>query len=153
MIKTGKILSIIMWVLVIISAVLVVSLIANINTDNLADPVMANWINVNLTWAYIMVAVAAGIILIFGLYHMVTEKKSLISGLAVFGFFVVIVGIAYLLASDEFPQFIGVDKFVENGTLTHRVSKLIGMGLNTTYILFIIAVVSIVWSSVTRLFK
>ena len=78
--KIGKIITILLWVLLIISAVLIVSLIVNIS-ENDADAVMGSWINSNLIWAYILVAVGAGVAVIAGLLHMATDIKAAKGGL------------------------------------------------------------------------
>lgn len=150
--KSGKIVTIILWVLLIISTVLVVSLMVNIS-DNDADPVMGGWINSNLIWAYILVAFAAGVAVISGLMHMVTDKKAAKRGVITLILFAIVAGISYVFASDSIPQFIGVDKFINDGTLTAQVSKMVDTGLYATYILIGVAILSIAFSSVTRLFK
>jgi small-conductance mechanosensitive channel len=151
MIKVGRILTIIQWVLLAISAILVISLMVNIGEDT--DPVMGSWINTNLIWTYILLALGAGIAVIAAILHTVTDaaaaKRSLIS----LGFLVVVALIAYLLASDAMPTFHGVEEYIADGTLTPRVSKLIGTGLYATYILLFLAVLGMVVSSVSRLFK
>jgi hypothetical protein len=57
------------------------------------------------------------------------------------------------LASDEIPQFMGVQKFINDGTLTAQVAKLVDTGLYATYILLILAILSVTLSGLTRLFK
>ena len=142
-----------MWVLLIISAVLIVSLIVNIS-ENDADAVMGSWINSNLIWAYILVAVGAGVAVIAGLLHMATDIKAAKGGLVALIFLAAVAVVSYLLASDAIPQFIGVEKFVNEGTLTAQVSKLVDTGLIATYILLAFAIISTVFSSVVfRLFK
>ncbi len=150
--KSGKIVTIILWVLLIISTVLVVSLMVNIS-DNDADPVMGGWINSNLIWAYILVAFAAGVAVISGLMHMITDKKAAKRGVITLILFAIVAGISYVFASDSIPQFVGVDKFINDGTLTAQVSKMVDTGLYATYILIGVAILSIAFSSVTRLFK
>ena len=151
--KIGKIITILLWVLLIISAVLIVSMIVNIS-ENDADAVMGSWINTNLIWAYILVAVGAGVAVIAGLLHMVTDLKAAKGGLIALIFLAAVAVVSYLLASDAIPQFIGVEKFVNNGTLTAQVSKLVDTGLIATYILLAFAIISTVFSSVVfRLFK
>jgi len=49
--KTGKYVSIFMWVLIAITAILAISFIANIS-DNKADPAMNSWLSTNLVWSY-----------------------------------------------------------------------------------------------------
>jgi hypothetical protein len=150
--KSAKTLTIIMVALLVVSAILVISLLANVS-DNKQDPTMGNWINTNLVWAYILLALAVGIIIIFSLYNMVSETKSLKAGLMVIAFFVVIGGFSYIISSSAIPQFLGSANFVAKGILTPNVSRWISTGLNVTYILFLIAIGSIVLSSVSRLFK
>jgi len=152
MTKIGKVLTIFQWVLLAVSAILIISLMVNIS-DVETDPTMGSWINTNLIWAYILLALGAGIALIAAILHTVTDaaaaKRSLIS----IGFLVVIAVIAYLLASDAMPTFHGVDKYIADGTLTPRVSKLIGTGLYATYILLFLAILGMIVSAVSKLFK
>jgi hypothetical protein len=150
--KEGKIVTILLWVLLIISAVMVVSLMANIS-ENDADPTMGSWVSTNLVWSYILLAIGAGIVLIAGLYHMISDIKAAKGGLVALVFFAVIFGISYAFSSDAIPQFVGVQEFINSGALTAKVSKLIDTGLYATYILLGLAVLSIVYSSVNRLFK
>ena len=151
--KTNKFVTILLWALLVISAVLVVSLMVNVNEEVDTDPAMLNWVNSNLVWAYILVAIAAGVAVISGLFHMFTDKKALRGGLIALGFFAVVAVISYSIASDAIPQFIGVDKFINDGTLTAGVAKMVDTGLYATYILIGLAILSIVFSSVSRLFK
>jgi len=151
--KEGKIATIVLWVLVIISAVLVVSLMANVGEDYKTDPVLAGWVYTNLTWSYILLAIGAGIVIISGLYHMITDIKAAKGGLVALVFFAVIFGVSYALSSDAIPQFVGVQEFVDSGALTANISKLIDTGLYASYILLGLSILSIVYSSVARLFK
>ncbi len=152
MAKVGKFVTILLWVLLIVSAVLIVSMMVNIS-ENEADPTMGSWINSNLVWTYILMAIGAGIAVLAGIYHMFTDIKAAKKGLISLVFLGVVVGVAYVLASDEIPQFLGVQKFINDGTLTAQVAKMVDTGLYVTYILLGLAVLSIMFSSVTRLFK
>lgn len=151
--KSGKIATILLWVIIIISTVLLVSLMANVGEDYKTDPVLAGWVYTNLTWAYILLAICAGIAIISGLYQMITDTKAAKGGLIALVFLAVVAGVSYMLSSDAIPQFIGVQKFINDGTLTAKVSKLVDTGLHATYILLGLAILSIVYSSVSRLFK
>jgi hypothetical protein len=150
--KVGKIVTIILWALLIISAVLVVSLMVNIS-ENEADPTMGGWINTNLLWAYMLIAIGAGVAILAGLFHMATDFEAAKKGLIALAFLGAVALISYLLASDQIPQFIGVQKFINDGTLTPQVAKLVDTGLYATYILLGLAVLSIILAPVTRLFK
>ncbi len=152
MTKLSRLLTILMWVILAVSAVLIVSMMVNIS-ENKADPVMGGWINTNLVWSYILLAAGAGIAILSGIFQMVSDigaaKKGLISLAAV----VILAIVAYSLASDAMPQFIGVDRFIADGTLTTNIAKLVDTGLIATYLLFGLAIVSIVWSSISQIFK
>jgi hypothetical protein len=150
--KVGRFVTILLWVLLIVSAVLIVSMMVNIS-ENDADPTMGSWINSNLVWTYILMAIGAGIAVLAGIYQMVTDINAAKKGLISFVFLGLVVLVSYLLASDQIPQFLGVQKFINNGTLTAQVAKLVDAGLWATYILLGLAVLSIALSSVTRLFK
>lgn len=151
--KIAKIVTIVLWALLIVSAVLIISLVVNINEEVDTDPTMLNWVNSNLVWAYILVAFGAGVAVIAGLFHTVTDKKAAKAGIISLVFMGVVALVAYLMASPEIPQFIGVDKFINDGTLNERVSKLVDTGLYATYILLVLAILSIAMSSVMRLFR
>lgn len=152
MTKIGKFVTILLWVLVIVSAVLVISMMVNIS-ENEADPTMGSWITTNLVWAYILMAVGAGIAIIASLIHMFSDIKAAKKGLISLVFLGVIAGVSYLLASDEIPQFLGAQKLINEGVLNAQVAKLIDTGLYATYILLALAALSVAFSGVTRLFK
>jgi hypothetical protein len=150
--KTGKIVTVVLWALLIVSAVLIISLMVNISENDM-DPTMGSWVNTNLIWAYILTAIGAGIAILAGLAKMATDKKAAKSGIIALAFMAGVVLVSYLLASPEIPQFAGVEKFLNDGTLNESVAKWVDTGLYTTYILLAIAVLSIAGMSVTRLFK
>jgi len=148
--KISKIITIVLWALIIVSAILVISLVANINDVNEQDPTMLSWINANLIWVYILGVVGAGIAVFFALFHTLTNKQAAKSGLISLLFMGTVAIVAYVLASPEIPSFIGVDKFIAEG-LTSSTIKLVDAGLIATYILFGIAVLSIILGPVIRL--
>lgn len=151
--KTGKIVSIVLWALLIVSAILIISLVVNINEEVKTDPSMLSWINTNIVWAYILVAFGASVAIIASLLHMVSDKKAAKGGIVSVLIMGVIAVIAYLLASPEIPQFVGVDKFIADGSLNAQVAKLVDTGLYATYILLALAVLAVASSSVMRLFR
>ncbi len=151
--KAGKIVTIVLWVLLIVSAVLIVSMMVNIDEANETDPTMLGWVNTNVIWAYILVVFAAAVAIFAGLFHMVTDKKAAKQGVISIVFLGAVVLISYLVASPEIPQFLGVDKFINDGTINEKIVKMVDTGLYATYILLALAVISIIFTSVTRLFK
>lgn len=151
--KTGKIVNIVLWALLIVSAILIVSLMVNINEDVDTDPAMLSWLNTNVIWAYILLIFGAGIAIIASLLHMFTDKKAAKGGIISLVFLGAVALISYLLASPEIPQFVGVDKFIADGTLNSHVAKLVDTGLYATYILLALAILAVASSSVMRLFR
>ncbi|MCL1821791.1 MAG: hypothetical protein FWG22_03100 [Prolixibacteraceae bacterium] len=150
MTKASRLVTIVLWVLVAISAILVVSLMVNIS-DNRYDPSMGGWINTNLTWSYILMFGCAGVAIIASIIQMFLDKGTAFKGLISLGFMLVIVLIAYLFASDTMPQFFGVNKFIQDGTLTPKIAKLIDTGLYTTYLLFGVTLLAIIWSGISQI--
>lgn len=150
--KLDKVLNIVLWVLLAVSAVLIVSMMTNIS-ENEADPTMGAWINTNLTWSYILLGIGAVIALGFALLHTFTDKEAAKKGLLALVFAGVVLGISYTLASDAIPEFYGAQRFVDTGILDNSVSKWIGTTLYATYILMILSVLAIAVSSVVRIFK
>ena len=151
--KTGKIVTIVLWVLLIISSILIVSLMVNINEEIDTDPTMLSWVNSNLVWAYILIVFGAGVAILAGLFHTVSDKKAAKAGIVSLVFLGAVALISYVIASPEIPNFIGVDKFLNDGTLTTGVAKMVDAGLYATYILLALAILSIAMSSVMRLFR
>lgn len=150
--KIEKVLNIMMWVLVAVSAFLMISLIVNISDDD-ANPAMSTWLNTNLTWSYVLLIVTVALIVLFGLVQTIGNKEATKSALIALGCGVVIFGISYAMASDEIPQFFGSERFVADGTLTSSVSKWIDTTLIVAYILFGLTLIATVFWSVSHVFK
>ena len=151
--KTGKIVNIVLWALLIVSAILIISLMVNINEEVDTDPAMLSWVNTNIIWVYILLAFGAGVAIIASLLHMFSDKKAAKNGIISLVFIGVVFLIAYLVASPEIPQFAGTDKFIADGTLNESVSKMVDTGLYATYILLALAILSVASSSAIRLFR
>ncbi|WP_423130471.1 hypothetical protein [Gaoshiqia sp. Z1-71] len=150
--KLEKVLNITLWVLLAVSAFLIVSLMMNLS-DNEADPTMGAWINTNLTWSYILLGIGAAVAIIFALVQTFTDKAAAKKGLTALVFVAVVLVLSYVLASDAMPQFHGVEKYIADGSLTSSISKWIDTALNATYILLFLAIMGIVVTSVSRIVK
>lgn len=150
--KFAKITTIMLWVFLGITVFLVISLLSNLN-ENVSDPSMDTWVNANLYWAYILffLSIAAALVLEFA--NTITDKKATKSALIALVFMGAVVGIAYMFSDSAIPTFYGVEKFIESGDLTTNVSKWIGTGLIATYILSGLAILGIVWSSISSILK
>ena len=146
--KVTKILSIILWILMAVSAVLIVMLVRSVDT-----PGMDSLVDTNLRWAKFLFYIAVAIALVFSIYQTFTSganaKRSLISLVVIAVVFIV----ANSMASSEIPQFFGVDKLVKEGILTPWWAKMTDTLLYGTYILFFGAVAAIIYSSISRIWK
>lgn len=150
--KIGKKITIVLWTLVTISAVLIISLMVNINSANDSDPAMLSWININLIWVYILGISGFGLAVIFAIYQTLTSKQAAQKGMISVAFLAIIALLAYVLASPELPKFVGVDKFIANG-LDGKTMKFIDTGLIALYILLAISVLSFIFGPVIRLVR
>lgn len=146
-----KTISIILYVLMGISVVLVAlfyfgKLVPGTEGTNMEEPVITGKI---LIWAAILVIITAGLALIFPIINLVANPKSAKSGLFILLGVAVLIFIAYSLSSNEvlkIPGYTGTDNVP--GTL-----KIAGTGLFTTYILAGLAVLSILYSEISKIFK
>jgi peptidoglycan/LPS O-acetylase OafA/YrhL len=146
--KVTKILTIILWVMLALSAVFIVLLLDKIDT-----PQQDSMINLNLRWAYVLFGIAALVAVGFAVYQMFSSAEKAKKSLMAIGVLAVVVIIASLLASTQIPNFYGAKEMVQKGTLTPEVAKFTDTLLYTTYILFGGAVLSVIYSGLSRFWK
>lgn len=104
-----------------------------------------------LYWAYILLLIAAIAALIFPMINIATDVKALIRLLAVIGVAVIMILLSYyVLASDTPIDIIG---YIGTDNSNPTVLKWVGTGLFSTYFLFGLAILSILYSEVVKLFK
>jgi len=150
--KFAKITTIMLWVFLGISVFLVISLLSNLN-ENTSDPAMDTWVNANLYWSYILFFISIGAALVLEAINTAGDKKAAKSAFIAIAFLGAVVGLSYMFSDSVIPSFYGVEKFVESGDLTPNISKWIGTGLIATYILSALAIIGIVWSSISSILK
>lgn len=150
--KLGRLPFIVLLAIVAVTVILLISLMTNISPVD-SDPKMNMWVDYNLYWTYALLILGVGIILVYGLFQLISDFKSAKGMLVGVGFIAAVILIAYLLSSGEIPQFPGVQKFVDNHTLTPSVSKWVDTGLITTYLLLGFAILSVAYASVSKLFS
>lgn len=114
---------------------------------------MDTWVNANLYWAYILFFISIGAALVLEAINTAGDKKAAKSALIAIVFLGAVVGLSYMFSDSSIPSFYGVEKFVEAGDLTPNVSKWIGTGLIATYILSGLAILGIIWSSISSILK
>jgi hypothetical protein len=101
-----------------------------------------------LSWAYILLAITALVTLIFPILYIIKNPKSGKTVLIGIVGFVVLFLIANSMASGNIQG-----EVFETFNITEASSKLIGAMLNMTYILGILAVLSIIYSGISSIFK
>lgn len=111
--------------------------------------------NLFIIWAYILIGIATLTALGFAVSGIFTSSKSAKNSLIPFAVAVVLIFVAYLIASDEVLVFQGYEKFFyEDNSMDPNVfSKLIGTGLMTTYSLGILALISIFYTEISKMTK
>jgi len=136
--KVATILRIFLTVLLAISAVLFVIFYSN----------GEGFTSVVLSWAYILLVITTLVTIIFPIVYIISNPKSgktVLVGLA--GFAVLFV-IAYSIASGSIQG-----EVYETFNISEATSRFIGGMLNLTYILALVAVLSIVYSGISSFFK
>lgn len=142
--KISTILSIIVAVLFLISAVIAGLFFFGGNIPGTQEPVFTSTL---IMWGFILLGVAAVALGIFFIIGAVSDLKVLVNaGISIVFIGVLVLG-AYLLASDTV-----LPAFAEKG-FSATTYKLSGTALITTYFLLGISVVSIIGSEIYRLFK
>ncbi|MDP2335253.1 MAG: hypothetical protein Q8N05_02160 [Bacteroidota bacterium] len=150
--KFAKITTWMLWVILGISLFLIISLLSNLNAND-SDPGLSTWISMNLYWSYVLLGIAFVSALVLEFINTISDKEATKSALIAIGFLGGVVLISYIFSNSEMPKFFGSQKFLEDGTVTPSVLRWIGTGLIATYILSALAILAIVWSSVSRVFK
>ena len=148
----SKIISVLLYILFGITAVLAIMFISNIGND-VKDPDMLKWLDVNLGWTYILLIASVVLLLIFGVIEGVSNFKQSKKGvLGLLGLLAIVI-ISYMLGSEEIPKFLGADKFVEQGIISPSICRWVDTGLFTTYAVFALSLVAFAYSSLTRFFR
>jgi hypothetical protein len=151
--KASKLAKIILWALMIVSIALFVILVTSIENETNPGARAESMISLSINWAIILVVVGGVAAVAFAVIQMLGDKKQAVTTLLILLGFGLIILVSYALSSSEIPKFFGVEKFVADGSLTPAISRWIGTGLVTTYILFATAALSIVAFGAASLFK
>jgi hypothetical protein len=149
-ININRVITIGLYVLMAVSAVFVLifyfgSVVPGTEDTPYKEPVITEAF---LTWAYILIGLAVLFALLFPVIRMVTSPKNALKTLIGVVGMVVLVGIMYLLASDEVLVITR-----ENPDNVPSTLKWVGAGLNTMYVMFIAAVLAILYSEINKAFK
>ena len=129
---------------ILIAALGIIVLFVVFFTLDTKEPENTSGITGSILLAYVVTGICAVLALVFGIYQFATGgTKAAWIGL---GGFVVILLIAYLISSGDVPKHL--ETAVDGGTY-----KMIGGGILAFYIFTALAVIAIVYSELSTLFK
>lgn len=128
-------------IVVLILSLLGIGLLATILTGN--QDTITFYMNV----AYIVLAIAIVLTLLFSFVQLFTNPETLKKTLISLGLFLLVIAVSYVLSEGEAVHKAGELVVTENG------SKWVGTGLRTFYILAFIAIGLMVVSGVKKLIK
>jgi len=98
--------------------------------------------------AYIAFALAVLLALIFPVIQIIDNPKGAVRPLIVVAFLVILWVVSYTLSDNTFTPL-----QLEKMETTAEVSKMVGAGLIYTYFIFGLAIVSIIYASISNIFK
>ncbi len=148
---TSKILQYLTWILMGVTVVFAVlfyfgKLVPDTVDTRLEEPMITETF---LLWAYILFFATAGITVLFSLINFIINPKGAKKSLVALVAAVIVIVVAYLLSDDTVLNM----PFYEGRDNVPTTLKLVDTGLFTAYILAGVAILSIVYTAVSRLFK
>jgi hypothetical protein len=133
----SKILRIFLGVLLAISALLAALFFLKVVSDDML-----------IYWGYFLVILTAVITILFPLAFMIMNPKGSIKIFIALGLMIIVAIIAYSLAE------VGLsDHMIEKLKTSADTAKYVGAGLIFTYIMACLAVLSIIYASISKIFK
>jgi hypothetical protein len=135
--KSSKLLQILLGVLLAVSAVLGILFYTDVISDDLV-----------LYWGYILVIITAAITIIAPLIYLIFNLRNAFKFLIILAAMVVLAVISYALSTNEFSAL-----KLEEMDSSAETSVTVGAGLIFLYILAALAILSIVYASISRIFK
>jgi hypothetical protein len=112
--------------------------------DDLNNP----YLNEFFYWSAILLGIIVLITIISPIYNFIINPQNIGVVIASVVAFVAVILVGYLLAGNEFSAY-----ELEKLKTTAQVSKLVGMGIYSTYIAFGLTILAIIYSSIVKLFK
>ena len=148
--RSSKIISIVLYILLGVSAVLGVLFYAGPETSSSVQSVSSQPVYTQqfLIWAYILTGVAAVSSLVFPLIQAIIHPQNAKKGIIPIISILVIIGLAYYLASDQAMQITGTDLGSNPEAM-----KYAGTMIISVYLLAGVAILSILYSEIVNIFK
>lgn len=142
----NKILRIVLIVLFSISALLTLLFYAG-GEEISGTP---RFTDIFIIWAVVLTGLAIGLTAIFPVIQMITNPKNAKKGLIGIGALLLVMGLSYLTSSSEVLGITNSDLMQYDVPAT---LKYAGTMINSIYILAVVAIVSMVYSEVAKIFK
>ncbi len=142
----SKILRIVLIVLLAISALLTIMFYGG-GEDISGDPV---YTNIFILWAYVLTGISVGLAVIFPVIQMITNPKNAKKGLLGIVALAVFVAIAYGVSSSEALGITNPDLMQFD---VPSILKYAGTMINSIYILAALAILSMIYTEVAKIFK
>ncbi len=147
--KAIKYLNIFLWVMLGVTIILILNLISNMDSP----AKLSSALDTSFYWAYILIGIGAAAILLYSVAQTFGSKENAKKSLLPLVGLLVVFLLASMMSSSELPQFYGAQKLIDEGSLTPKVSKMVDTGLISVYILASVAFLTLIYSSVARLWK
>ena len=136
--KLSKILQIVLYVILGVS--LVIYVFFYINGESMTDTV--------LVWAYILLGLTIISVLVFPIIYFIKNPKAAVQFLLILVGFAILYGVGYMLASNNIDS-----PIFEKQEISSNLSQMIGAGLITAYILAGLAILAILYASISSAFN
>ena len=104
--------------------------------------------NLLLTWGYALLGITILATLIAAVSNILLKPKGSLKVLVIVAIMAVVAVISYVFSTNEFTS-----AQLEKMQITETTSKLVGAGLLFTYFLAAVAILAIIYSAVSRIFK
>lgn len=144
---------IVTYILIALGVIFIVMIWANGDDALKNDPSLQDSIMNPFAWTtYIAFGITFLIAVIFPVFQIITNPKGAVRALIVVGVLVVVGVISYAMASGSLDGDILQREF-RKGDLTAAGSKRVGAALIGTYVLGVLAVLTVVYSAIASIFK
>ncbi len=135
--KISKYASLVLYALMAVSALLAILFyVGTIESDTL------------LRWGYILLIAGVIVALASPVIGFISNPKGVVKLLVSLGLVAIIAIVSYSLSGNTFSEV-----KLQTLNVTAETSKWVGMGLNFTYILAVLSLITILYSSVIKIFK
>ena len=141
----------VLYVLLVVSVIFIGAFfmggyVAGTEGTTAAEPLVTNSI---LSWAYVLFFIATAVSLVFPIVYMIMNPKNVVRSLIILAGIIALVFIAYSMASDEVLNIVGYNG-PDNVPAT---LKRTDTAIILTFILMGVAVLSILYTEIAKLFK